>query len=382
MTGRRAKGCERLALSAFVVLGICVGWPEMANAASKVVKETKRSPAVKGASRKGKAAPSKGFLNGKELSSLTQLRTTLGAGLDFHEMTLPSGIRAYAVVVDTKSGAWNIVPSINKPITTTTKSAQENNAWAAMNGGYFNMSDGDSVSFVTVDGKQICDPKTNKALVENEKLKPFLPQIFNREEFRVYADKKGKRSYTIEKHDTPVPTGSKLVHALQGGPMLLPAYTAREGAFVRTDDKGVESDSIGTAKPAARTAIGITSDAVVLLIVEGRRTKEFSTGATLTELADFFAKIGCNQALNFDGGTSTTLVVKLPRGDDGSNSSSGVESGVKSEGSGKEGGEGPPEGGSQTEGVDSSSQTSVLKTIFSSSPERRVKSVLIVTPTK
>lgn len=434
MTCGRHRGRERLALSALVVLSIFVGWQEMASAASKVTKETKSKTAVVGSSNKSGAALPKAVLNGKELSALTQLRTAIGAGLDFHEMTLPSGVRAYAVVIDTKRGAWNIAPSINKPIAATTKSAQLSNAWAAINGGYFNMSDGDSVSFVTIDGKQVCDPNTNKALVENEKLKPFLPQIFNREEFRVYADKKGKRCYSIEKHDAPVPAGSKLVSALQGGPMLLPAYTAREGAFVRTDASGVESDSIGTAKPAARTAIGIASDAVVLLIVEGRRTKEFSTGATLPELADFFTKVGCNQALNFDGGTSTTLVVKLPHGTEGSQSevscdgtngadktskgadkatngalkapngadksSNGADKATNgalkaSNGMGSAGSDpsegvanDPSESGSKAEGVNNlkvasgSSQTSVLKTIFSSSPERRVKSVLIVTQAK
>lgn len=303
--------------------------------------------------------------------------TAIGAGVELRDMVMPSGARACAVVVDTKSGAWSIAPSVNKPIATTTKSAQMKDALVAINGGYFNMSDGDSVSFVTLDGKQVCDPRTNKALVENEKLKPFLSQIFNREEFRVYADKNGKRTYAIVKHDAPLPAGTRLVHALQGGPMLLPAYTAREGAFVRRDASGAESDSIGTTKPAARTAVGIAKDAVVLLIVEGRRTKEFSTGATLPELTALLKSLGCTQALNFDGGTSTTMVVRLPRGvEDSPSEVVGEEAGTH-EGDAK-----TENGGANQKFASGSSQSSVLKTIFSSTPERRVKSVLIVTPTE
>lgn len=297
--------------------------------------------------------------------------TSIGAGVELHDLVMPSGARVCAVVVDTRNGAWNITPVVNKPIATTTKSAQMKDALVAINGGYFNMSDGDSVSFVTLDGKQVCDPRSNKALVENEKLKPFLSQIFNREEFRVYADEKGKRTYAIVKHDAPLPAGTRLVHALQGGPMLLPAYTAREGAFVRKDASGAESDSIGTTKPAARTAIGIAKDAVVLLIVEGRRTKEFSTGATLPELAELLKSLGCTQALNFDGGTSTTMVVRLPRGAEDTRSE------VVGEGDGAK-----TAGGTNQKVASGSSQSSVLKTIFSSTPERRVKSVLIVTPTE
>jgi hypothetical protein len=59
-----------------------------------------------------------------------------------------------------------------------------------------------------------------------------------------------------------------------------------------------------------RTAIGFSRDSTTLLIVtvDGRSTQ--SVGMTLTELANFLQGLGAWNALNFDGGGSTTMVVR------------------------------------------------------------------------
>ena len=107
----------------------------------------------------------------------------------------------------------------------------------------------------------------------------------------------------------------KLISSIQGGPALLPSITSEKGAFVRREKNGKATDSIGTTRKAARTAVGLTGDGgIVLLVVEGSRGKEFSAGATLKELAQLLKEIGCVEALNLDGGTSTTMVVKDPSG--------------------------------------------------------------------
>ena len=58
----------------------------------------------------------------------------------------------------------------------------------------------------------------------------------------------------------------------------------------------------------ARTAIGFSRDSstLILLAVDGGTT---SVGATLTELATLMRKLGAWQAMNFDGGGSTTMVI-------------------------------------------------------------------------
>jgi len=55
-----------------------------------------------------------------------------------------------------------------------------------------------------------------------------------------------------------------------------------------------------------RTAIGWNDDYIFLVVVDGRQL-EVSIGMTLPELAEYMLKLGCKEALNFDGGGSATL---------------------------------------------------------------------------
>ena len=59
---------------------------------------------------------------------------------------------------------------------------------------------------------------------------------------------------------------------------------------------------------APRTAIGVKKDGtVILLVVDGRSRS--SAGMSLQELADYMVKLGAVQALNFDGGGSSEMVL-------------------------------------------------------------------------
>lgn len=55
-----------------------------------------------------------------------------------------------------------------------------------------------------------------------------------------------------------------------------------------------------------RTAIGWNEDYIYLVVVDGRQI-DVSIGMTLPEFAAYMFKLGCEQALNFDGGGSATL---------------------------------------------------------------------------
>jgi putative cell wall-binding protein len=60
---------------------------------------------------------------------------------------------------------------------------------------------------------------------------------------------------------------------------------------------------------APRTAIGsLPNGSLVLVVVDGRQPG-YSTGMTPRELADFMVGLGCIDAMNLDGGGSTSLVV-------------------------------------------------------------------------
>ena len=84
----------------------------------------------------------------------------------------------------------------------------------------------------------------------------------------------------------------------------------RDGANVAADAPTVEGTISRNAEARhPRTAVGLSRDGgtLWLLVVDGRSTR--SVGMTLVELADVLRRQGAWQALNFDGGGSTTMVL-------------------------------------------------------------------------
>jgi hypothetical protein len=216
-----------------------------------------------------------------------------------------------------------IKPVVNRITCATSEAAEKEGAVAGVNAGFFNLHGGSSrkaggvssgeanVGYITINGQLICTPKDNTALVQNPKLQPFLKAILDRSELRFIADSKGKIVVKIQPHSEPIPEGFTLKHAIQAGPRLLPEITDEQEAFLRTNADGTTTDSIGCLKTAARTAFGITDDGhYILLCVAGPKNNEFSAGVSLAQLADLMKSLGCLEAINFDGGTSTTMVIK------------------------------------------------------------------------
>lgn len=57
-----------------------------------------------------------------------------------------------------------------------------------------------------------------------------------------------------------------------------------------------------------RTALGYNTDTLFLVVADGRQPK-YSTGLTLYELASILLELGATEAINLDGGSSSTFVV-------------------------------------------------------------------------
>jgi len=73
-------------------------------------------------------------------------------------------------------------------------------------------------------------------------------------------------------------------------------------------DLSVGTEFADTTHP--RTAVGVTpSGDIVLMIVDGRQAS-ISNGATLADLAFLLGTFGCSDAINLDGGGSSTLIVR------------------------------------------------------------------------
>jgi hypothetical protein len=231
----------------------------------------------------------------------------------FYSFVTSTEARVYLVVAEYKSGHYAFRPIIAPVKTAVSVTANEKNALAAVNAAYFNLSDGLSVGYIYADGNMIADPQKNLALYENEKLRPYLPAVFNRTEVRFLVNAYDEPQIQIVPHKEPLPPECKLVDSLQAGPRLLPKITEEEEAFIRKDpDSGKIIDAINSHKSAARTAFGITNDGYALMLcVSSPSQNRESTGVTLTELAEIMQGLGCVEAINFDGGASTTMAVNL-----------------------------------------------------------------------
>jgi len=94
-----------------------------------------------------------------------------------------------------------------------------------------------------------------------------------------------------------------IVWAIGGGPRLL-----RDGQIsIECEQEGFSTSFRQTKHP--RTAVGLKSDALLWVVVDGRQPG-YSEGMSLDELAEFLLNAGCKDALNLDGGGSSTLFVR------------------------------------------------------------------------
>jgi hypothetical protein len=94
-----------------------------------------------------------------------------------------------------------------------------------------------------------------------------------------------------------------LRHAIGGGPRLV----ANGKPYVTSTTEHFRSDVAQGAAP--RTAVGLLPNGDVLLVAVDGRQPGYSVGITLGELALFLTKLGCKDAMNLDGGGSTTFVI-------------------------------------------------------------------------
>jgi len=84
--------------------------------------------------------------------------------------------------------------------------------------------------------------------------------------------------------------------ALGSGPMLV------------RDGERFEVTARMSDKPHPRSGIGWNDDFLILAVADGRQPG-ISVGVTLPEFADFMIDLGCQEAIDMDGGQSTTLML-------------------------------------------------------------------------
>lgn len=101
-----------------------------------------------------------------------------------------------------------------------------------------------------------------------------------------------------------VPDWSDVENALSGGP-----YLVKNGEiYVDTREQSFRPGGFTQANP--RTAVGFTADNHLLMVTVDGRQRNVSVGATLYDMARLMKDLGTVEAMNFDGGSSTQMVVK------------------------------------------------------------------------
>lgn len=161
----------------------------------------------------------------------------------------------------------------------TSEAAQRAGADAAINGSFFNMRTGGSVVFVQ-------DQGTRVPLAEGKHYQDAALEIKPSGQLAVIKrPEAGWEAYTSEST------------VLAGGPLLM-----YEGQIAEVPENAFNQNR------HPRTAVGLAGNKLIAVVVDGRNKN--AHGMSTPELAAVMAGLGCTDAVNLDGGGSSTAWVK------------------------------------------------------------------------
>ena len=156
-------------------------------------------------------------------------------------------------------------------------------ALAAVNGGFFSIKDGGSTTYIRAGGL-VSDADTAKKWKKNVNMTGS-----------VLVDKKGKVSIKNAKPNEWYDSHPEYTDVLVTGPLLL-----------SDEEKKVLPETSLVLNKHPRTAIGISRrNKIVIVTLDGRTDQ--AVGMTLSELSDLMISLHCKDAVNLDGGGSTTM---------------------------------------------------------------------------
>ncbi|MBX7244107.1 MAG: phosphodiester glycosidase family protein [Candidatus Sumerlaeaceae bacterium] len=230
--------------------------------------------------------------------------TTIGPGTIYRTASNASPkwqIRILEVDLTDKNIELTPVKSQNYPALETVSSmANRVHAIAAVNAGYFDTGGtGGSYSVLKIDGVTVTNnvasrpPRSTFGIWDNHNSKVVGARI----------NSSGVPSPLAE------PDWSGVVDAIGGGPNLVTTGTVdvneNDEQTTSGSGSGINSD---TAQP--RTAVGwISATRRVFFVTVDGRQPAWSTGMTCVDLAKLMIDLGCDRAINYDGGGSTEMWV-------------------------------------------------------------------------
>ena len=188
-----------------------------------------------------------------------------------------------------KEHTVSVVESDGPNAAITSKFGEKNKALAAINGSYFNMKTLEPVTYVKDEGKVLCSITTDGAYRNNGI-------------FRI-KDKKGRTVDILTIDSLSTPKAAKgWREAIVSGPVLM-----EDGKVPVYENDGSRHFRSFYAKRHPRTLMGYTADGWIYFIVVDGRFPGQGEGMSIAELQVLCESLGLYEALNLDGGGSSTL---------------------------------------------------------------------------
>lgn len=253
--------------------------------------------------------------------------------VDSLNAVLPSGVQAYAAEDQNwPLRAWHVRVDLTGPgiglrmlhsdepdgRETVTSFAYDQGACAVVNGGYFRMDLNPSrpIGLLLIDSVTVHPP--TPSVLRNDVSYPVaraaigvsdsghvdIAWVVGSDSGLVAVDPppKNHSGSPVDRIDSLDATKWPMSEALSAGPSLI----SNGRIDVTVDEEVFFGSSIPDIHP--RSAIGITADSeVILLVVDGRQSE--SRGVDLNHLARILLELGSIEAMNLDGGGSSALVV-------------------------------------------------------------------------
>lgn len=179
------------------------------------------------------------------------------------------------------------IAGLSKGLIKTSELAKQEHALAAINGSFFDMRNGGSVTYIRRDGVTINKSTMNKG------------KISERANAAIVIDN-AKNLVSIVAADENSLNWEEVLSApdvMVCGPLLI-----MDDSLVKLQENAFNKNR------HPRSAVALTADNKLLLITVDGRNKH-AEGMNLDELAFFLKVMGSKSALNLDGGGSTTLYI-------------------------------------------------------------------------
>lgn len=211
----------------------------------------------------------------------------------------------YIFKIDTKKYGEKIKPFMTRSLMTPQKVFEDNCFELVVNGGFFDVQNGKSVSYVTIDNELVSDVETNTTLVNSLKKENRLDKVLSRAEFRILENEHGKLKFDIANHFDPIEKGYEVKHAIQAGPMIYPEMDLVGEGFVVYEDDTVKFQAVDILKRRERTALALKGKNLYIILF----TKDHKVDAG--EMQKYIKdKIHPDKVMALDGGLSTAINYK------------------------------------------------------------------------